>query len=267
MIGCNTADDKGGGLSVLPPPYTRLLPIRPEETIPTRNDVARGVALIWQMDQRCDEGCLHAILTRPGGVPVILILPPSAHLDRVRRVVLQVIEEGFPHGVLPFHPSIRVSELEALLRAMPDGLGREALEYMEWRGVAIDRDTRTLLERMAILARDTSTLRGVCSKLYLSRRALGRRLNREGLPVPSHWLQFFRLLHVLAKLQEGRVGAHLAARELGYPDGFTLSNQMNRLVGVRPSLVKKRLGWEWFVEAWLQKEMGCGRLHMPSYRG
>jgi AraC-like DNA-binding protein len=45
----------------------------------------------------------------------------------------------------------------------------------------------------------------------------------------------------------------IAAR-FGYPDGFTMSNQMKRLVGHRPSEVRQLLGWEWIVEAWLKRE-------------
>jgi hypothetical protein len=52
------------------------------------------------------------------------------------------------------------------------------------------------------------------------------------------------------------------ARRLGYPDGFTLSNQMERLVGVRPSVVRERLGWEWVAECWLQKEWETGGLRV-----
>jgi hypothetical protein len=44
------------------------------------------------------------------------------------------------------------------------------------------------------------------------------------------------------------------ARDLGYPDGFSLSNQLRRLTGVRPSLARDHLGWEWIVERWVERE-------------
>ena len=44
----------------------------------------------------------------------------------------------------------------------------------------------------------------------------------------------------------------------GYPDGFSLSNQMKRLTGVRPSEVKERIGWEWVLERWIQRELASG---------
>jgi hypothetical protein len=53
------------------------------------------------------------------------------------------------------------------------------------------------------------------------------------------------------------------ARAMRYPDGFTLSNQMERLLAVRPSFARERLGWEWVVEAWLLRECALGGLGQP----
>ena len=45
---------------------------------------------------------------------------------------------------------------------------------------------------------------------------------------------------------------------LGYPDGFSVSNQMSRLFGMRPTQARERLGWEWVFEAWLRREAESG---------
>jgi hypothetical protein len=50
------------------------------------------------------------------------------------------------------------------------------------------------------------------------------------------------------------------ATSLGYPDGFSLSNQMQRLMGLRPSLMRDCFGWEWIVEAWLFQEARMNNL-------
>ena len=49
-----------------------------------------------------------------------------------------------------------------------------------------------------------------------------------------------------------------AASRFGYPDGFALSNQMQRLLGVRPSDARRYLGWDWLVEAWIHTEAASG---------
>ena len=54
-------------------------------------------------------------------------------------------------------------------------------------------------------------------------------------------------------LKETTAIFRIAAR-CGYPDGFTMSNQMKRLTGFRPTEVRQRLGWEWVMEAWLRRE-------------
>jgi AraC-like DNA-binding protein len=92
---------------------------------------------------------------------------------------------------------------------------------------------------------------------------MGRRLQNRGLPVPSHWLQLGRLLRVASRLQNSQATISSVAFEHGYPDGFSLSNQMERLIGHRPSDVREWLGWEWLVESWLQREAARGGLR-PS---
>jgi len=96
--------------------------------------------------------------------------------------------------------------------------------------------------------------------MYLSRRALGRRFESEGLPVPSHWLHFCRLLRVAFRLQNSDDSVVAAGFRLGYSDGFSLSNQMHRLTGFRPQEARKYLGWEWLLEAWLRREAEQGGL-------
>ena len=54
----------------------------------------------------------------------------------------------------------------------------------------------------------------------------------------------------------------------GYPDGFTLSNQMKRLIGCRPTEVRTCLGREWILDAWLRREYAMGGLEIkPRERG
>ncbi|HSH75835.1 MAG TPA: AraC family transcriptional regulator, partial [Longimicrobiales bacterium] len=124
----------------------------------------------------------------------------------------------------------------------------------------IDRDTSHVIRRIIDLSSDLRTVSAVCRGLYLSRRALGRRLKSRGLPVPSHWLQLGRLLRVALKLQNSEATVSSAAFDLGYPDGFSVSNQMERLLGFRPSEVRVRLGWEWILESWLRREAERGGL-------
>jgi hypothetical protein len=44
------------------------------------------------------------------------------------------------------------------------------------------------------------------------------------------------------------------ALSAGYPDGFTLSNQLKRMTGYRPSQIRSLIGFEWLLERWLDVE-------------
>jgi len=56
------------------------------------------------------------------------------------------------------------------------------------------------------------------------------------------------------------------AAQYGYPDAFTLSNQMKRLTDYRPSDVRRWLGWEWLVEAWIKREAQRGGIDLQLHR-
>lgn len=250
-------------LSFFAPPYRDFLPFNPEEGFLTRFEALWGVALVWNMECGHGEEEMRAAAHRPGGVPLVVILPPATHVRRIRTRVLEVVEDARPQSILPYHPHPDPEEIALLLRREPEGLPEEVLDYLTWRGIQTDMETRRIIRRVIELSDTIRTLSGLARGVYLSRRALGRRFRDRGLPVPSHWLQFSRILRASIRLQNSDVSLHEVSRSLGYPDGFTLSNQMDRIVGVRPSAVREKLGWEWIVESWLRTERLAGGLDVP----
>jgi AraC-like DNA-binding protein len=254
-------------LSFFAPPYRDFLAFDPEEGFLSRFEALWGVALVWNMDSGHGEEETKAAVHRPGGVPLIVILPPAPHIRRIRTRVLEVVEDARPQSILPFHPHPDPEEMALLLKREPEGLPEEVLEYLAWRGIRTDMETRRIIRRIVELSENIRTLAGLARGVYLSRRALGRRFRDRGLPVPSHWLQFSRILRAAIRLQNSDTSLHEVSRSLGYPDGFTLSNQMDRVVGIRPSAVRERLGWEWIVESWLRTETTAGGLEIPLLGG
>jgi len=142
-----------------------------------------------------------------------------------------------------------------VLRRFPDDLPVEVTDYLLWRGIDVDRDTMRLIRRTIELSEELRTVSSLARAVYLSRRALGRRFMGRGLPVPSHWLHFARILRATLRLQNSRDSLFSIACDLGYPDGFALSNQMMRLTHVRPSMARQHLGWEWLLESWIHQEV------------
>jgi len=246
-------------LALLAPPYTRLQPLAPSTSDIRACGRQPGSALIWIMGSGGDAARERAVRSRPGGVALLVILPPDRDIAKSATLALH-LQQLRPHGILPYHPEPTTSDLSQVLRRPPVDLAGEVVDYLRWRGFALDRDTVHLLRRILDLSGELRSISSVSRSMYLSRRALGRRLTTRGLPVPSHWLQMGRLLRVAVRLQNTEATVSSVAFEHGYPDGFALSNQMERLIGHRPSEVRRRLGWEWLVESWLRREAETGRL-------
>jgi hypothetical protein len=68
------------------------------------------------------------------------------------------------------------------------------------------------------------------------------------------------VLRATLRLQSTEDNLFTIACDLGYPDGFALSNQMYRLTGIRPTMARECLGWEWVMESWLRQEAEAGGL-------
>jgi transcriptional regulator GlxA family with amidase domain len=130
------------------------------------------------------------------------------------------------------------------------------------RGLLTDEALEREVKRIFELAPEISSVTRLARRMYTSRRTLGRHFAISGVPVPSHWLQFARLLHITILLQNESSAVFRIATRAGYPDGFTMSNQMKRLIGHRPTEVRAWLGWEWVIEAWLQREAAAGHLEL-----
>lgn len=246
------------GLSLFRPPYRGLTPLL-ERSAKRGADAPGGSALVWQLALGDWGSAYRRVRDRRPGLALIMILPPADRMESVP-TVLEATAKCRPHSVLPHHDEPDPEELRVVLRRAPEDLPVEMVDYLSWRGIQVDLDTRRLIRKTIELSGELRTVSGLARSLYLSRRALGRRFRKRGLPVPSHLLHFSRVLRACLALQTSPRPLVEIAFHLGYPDAFSLSNQMLRLTGLRPSEVRDRLGWEWIVEAWLQAEAADGKL-------
>src|SRR5688572_28442773 len=122
------------------PPYRSLDPLGPPEyRLPS--EVPPGGVLLWLLQEGEWHRAFEAAKTRPGGMALIVVLP-EARVVEGEPNLLRVIELCRPQTVLPFHPEPNISDICALLRRPPDDLGVEVTEYLAWRGLEVDRDTR-----------------------------------------------------------------------------------------------------------------------------
>jgi len=241
------------------PPYRRLEVLEHPQQIPRSPSPNRGSALLWNTGLGKLASGIQSVRVRPPGVALFVILPPTSEFGD-QDLILELMRSCRPHSVLPFLPEIDTDELVAVLRRFPSQFDVEVTDYLAWRGIEVDLDTRRLLRKTLELSGDLRTVSGLARGLYMSRRALGRRFMSRGLPVPSHWLHFSRVLRGSILLQDPRANLFKIGCDLGYPDGFAFSNQLFRLTGLRPSMMKSCFGWEWIVESWLFREALDGSL-------
>ena len=107
-----------------------------------------------------------------------------------------------------------------------------------WEGGNVRRATRTAGSPNSI-RRDERTVGGYrkarhvrpLEGLDILNVAEPAHFHGAGIPVPSHWLQFGRILNVAMHLHNEKTAVFRIAARSKYPDGFTLSNQMKRLIG------------------------------------
>jgi len=244
-----------GALCIFEPPYEQLVPCAPSIVTELR-DVAqwRGRALVWQLvDGARQRDEYEQLRFKVPGLPLIVLLPPPPDIHQVLGI-LPLVRRLAPRMILPYGVIDTPYRMRHILAAPPRNVAAALTEYLVRRGLLRDRKPIREFKRIVELAPDTKNINTIARRMYTSRRTLGRHFTASRFPVPSHCLHFARLLHVTLHLQSDEGAVFRIAARFGYPDGFTMSNQMKRLIGYRPSEVRQLLGWEWVVEAWLKKE-------------
>lgn len=225
----------------------------------------RGLALIWWLvDGRVQEREFEWLHYRPPGLPLIVILPPAREIISALPL-LNYVSALEPKAVLPSARLNSPARLRQLLAAPPTALSAAVVSHFISRNLLPNRTVSQEVQKVIDAAPEVSSISKLARRLYTSRRTLGRHFAAAGLPVPSHWLQFARLLHVSIRLQNESAAVFRIASRAGYPDGFTLSNQMKRLVGCRPSEIRQFLGWEWVVESWICHEARRGAFDLARF--
>jgi AraC-like DNA-binding protein len=246
-------------LGLLLHPYLEIRPLTGGKAQLWKEGRDPGALLLWRLQGGPRSQDIPVVTRRPGGLALTVILPYRDAMGP-EGMLTRLLGEVRPQSILPHYEDPDPGELAQVLRRPPFNLGVECTEYIRWRGIGLDRESAQLIRRIIDLSAELRSVTALSRALYMSRRALGRKFMRQGLPVPSHWLHFGRLLRAAIRMQTSGENMLSVAYELGYPDGFSLSNQMQRLMGIRPSDARERLGWEWIMEAWLKREADSGGL-------
>lgn len=250
-------------LALLRFPYTHLEAFENDRSWPGEP----GALAVWRLEGAAEQQVeLRRVMERPPAMPLAVVLPPADEIEPT----IPLIEELpalRPRIILPTKRLATAERLRYLLAQMPPNMPRALVDHLRFRSLLPTPRVREEVTRIIELSPTTRSISALSRRMYTSRRTLGRVFAGAGLPAPSHWLQFGRLMHVVAQIQNsGGIPIHRIALRAAYPDGFTMSNQMKRLLGVRPSDVRERLGWEWVVESWIRGELERGGIDGNRYR-
>jgi AraC-like DNA-binding protein len=190
-----------------------------------------------------------AMRARFPSVPVILRLQTecvsdAAHLARHAALVgvRAVVSE--------------TERLDSILRRIlpvPVDLASDVMAWLPLAGVRVAADCADLLREVITRAPAFRTVGEVVAPFGLSARGLRKRFHERGLQSPGHWHAVVRALEAVFRLQRDPERPLFdVALELKYSDHSALSRQMMRLFGVRPSLARHSLGWEWLLHRWIR---------------
>ncbi|MEN8374595.1 MAG: AraC family transcriptional regulator [Gemmatimonadota bacterium] len=250
-------------LALLRYPYTHLEPLRAADPWPSEC----GCLVVWRLeDAAAQQADMAYVLTRPAFLPLAVVLPPADEIEPAVPLI-EELPSLRPRIVLPTRRLVTPDRLRYLLAQIPPNVPRSLVDHLRFRSLLPTLRVREEVTRIIELSPTTRSISALSRRMYTSRRTLGRVFSGAGLPAPSHWLQFGRLMHVVVQIQNSdRIPINRIAMRAAYPDGFTMSNQMKRLLGVRPSDVRERLGWEWVVESWIRSEMQRGGIDAGRYR-
>lgn len=249
-------------LSWFSPPYFEFVPA---DRVTHGIQPPRGVFLVWDLKYLTNlASTTHRIAGRPHGMELVVILPRAHDIPRIQHI-LDGLGDYHPCGILP--ASLNSAErLRQALRNLPRRPKQDFTDYVRRRGLLCSDRACADVSKLFAEAPVVRSVSDLARRMATSRRTLGRHFAEAGIPTPSHWLQIARLLYVSLYLQRNRCSIGRAAAEVGYPDPFTMSNQMKRLTGLRPTDVKCRYGWTWIIECWVLEETKRGSFDGERYR-
>lgn len=210
-------------------------------------DVARDWAAV--------EACVPTLRARYPAAPVILHVAHAPNADAVHlaRLAAFLSVRAILVDDEPIAPTLR-----RLMTRSPD-LGAEVVEWLPLRGIRIAPECAPLVRDVVRLARAHRAVRDLLREIGESEPGARKRLRGRGLPAPSGWFCAARALHAALHLQGSRERTlHDVALDCGYSEHSTLSRQMVRVFGLRPSTVRELIGWEPLADRWVARAMQDG---------
>jgi AraC-like DNA-binding protein len=255
-------------LTVFPiaPPYASFAPASDAERL-CPYELSPGTIFGLEVRQRpCSVESLrqglHRIRRRFPAVPMVLRLPQPLDPETVH--LTQLATQLHVRGAIVDPEPIR----QTLRRLLTDpvDLAADVEEWLSVRGPKLPPAVSHLVRQIFRLAPRRAEVPALLGEVGESARTARARCRKLGIPSPAGWLRVARAVHAALCLQRAPSTPLLeAAMRLGYSDHSALSHQLRRLFGMRTEVIRRNLGWEWLLDAWLVRR--SMRVAAPRGRG
>jgi AraC-like DNA-binding protein len=197
------------------------------------------------------------------GHPLVRRLP---HLDaRVRTVAItQATLRGWEIRRRAFEvPPPRVEHTAALLDQLlardsgsPTRIDRALADLSRAAGARLPAPLRSVARRVMEFPVYYADLHGLAEVSRMSRGALKARFRRRGLPSPSVYVRWFRVMAASQLLADREVTTIEAAHRLGFTTGGNLCRTITSVTGVTSSELRSVQGWNRLLVTFAWRYLG-----------
>jgi AraC-like DNA-binding protein len=138
----------------------------------------------------------------------------------------------------------------------PVCLARDVVDWLRLRRTALNPELEHVIHGIFEYALHAREVSETCRRIGEPESSARARFRKKGLPPPSAWHQAARSLYAALRIQASSTcSLTTIAHEQGYGNHASLSRQLLRVFGLRPSALRGTLGWEWLLMRWQARQV------------
>ena len=187
-------------------------------------------------------------------------LDPSIRTAAVTRATLRGWEAQRRSYEVPpprvEHAAQRLGPMVAYDPSSPSWVDRSLAELSRAAGARLPAPLRSVARRVMEFPVHYADLHGLAEASRSSRGALKARFRRRGLPSPSVYVRWFRVLAAAQMLADRRVTTSQAAHRLGFTTGGNLCRTITSVTGLTSTELRRVQGWNRLIVTFAWQYLG-----------
>jgi AraC-like DNA-binding protein len=154
------------------------------------------------------------------------------------------------------HTATQLAELLARDSWAPTRIDRALAELSRAAGSRLPAPLRSVARRVMEFPVHYADLHGLAEASRMSRGALKARFRRRGLPSPSVYVRWFRVMAASQLLADREVTTIEAAHRLGFTTGGNLCRAITSATGLTSSEIRSVQGWNRLLVSFAWRYLG-----------